>query len=111
MLVEAEKSWAAKGVIFIAVSVDGEKTRNTVPAFVERLGVRFSVWTGHQQMNSIYCEWGEGVPDTAFLDEKGVIVARVLGEIRREELDQRLAWLTGDRSAVRPPELVNHMEK
>jgi hypothetical protein len=52
---------------------------------------------------------GQGVPDTAFLDEGGVVVARVLGEIHRGEIDERLAWLTGDRKSPPPAALINHL--
>jgi hypothetical protein len=51
---------------------------------------------------------GQGVPDTGFLDEAGVVVARVLGETHRDEIDERLAWLTGDRKSPPPPALINH---
>jgi thiol-disulfide isomerase/thioredoxin len=111
MMVEAEKTWAAKGVVFIAVSVDEEKGKSKIADFVEKYGVRFAVWLGASSDELDLLHMGEGVPDTAFVDEKGVIVARVLGEIRREELEERLVWLTGDRTGVRPLELVNHMEK
>ena len=111
MMVEAEKSWAAKGVVFIAVSLDDDKTKKNVASFVEQYGVKFAVWMGASTDELDLLRMGEGVPDTAFVDEKGLIVARVLGEIGREELDERLAWLTGDRKGVRPPELVNHMGK
>ena len=110
-MVEAEKTWAAKGVVFIAVSVDEEKGKSKIADFVEKYGVRFAVWLGASSDELDLLHMGEGVPDTAFVDEKGVIVARVLGEIRREELEERLVWLTGDRTGVRPLELVNHMEK
>jgi thiol-disulfide isomerase/thioredoxin len=110
-MVEAEKSWAAKGVVFIAVSLDDEKTRKNITAFVDQYHVAFPVWTGASADELDLLHMGQGVPDTAFIDEGGVIVARVLGEVRREELEERLLWLTGDRKGVRPPEMVNHMEK
>ena len=46
MLVEAEKTWAARGVVFIAVSLDDEKTRKNIPDFVGQYGVRFPLWVG-----------------------------------------------------------------
>ena len=109
MLVEAEKTWAAKGVTFIAVSLDDSKTKSQVPSFVERYHIQFPVWTGASSDDLDKLQLGQGAPDTAFLDENGVIVARVLGEIRRQELDERLNWLTGDRKLPSPPALINHM--
>lgn len=109
MLVNAEKAWASKGVTFIAVSLDDEKTKANIPAFVAQYHVGFPVWTGAStdELDSLHL--GQGAPDTAFVDENGVIIARVLGEIRRSELDERLAWLTGDRKSAPPKPLINHM--
>jgi thiol-disulfide isomerase/thioredoxin len=109
MIVEAEKSWAPKGISFIAISLDHEKTRKDIPAFIEQYHVGFPVWTGASADSLDKLRMGEGVPDTAFLDEAGIVMARVLGEIRRAELDERLAWLTSDRKSAPPPSLVNHL--
>jgi thiol-disulfide isomerase/thioredoxin len=109
MLVEAEKTWAAKGVTFIAVSLDDHKTIGAVPGFAAKFRVGFPVWVGASTGDLDRLRLGQGVPDTVFVDETGVIIARVLGEIRRPELDQRLEWLTGDRKGLPPPALVNHM--
>jgi thiol-disulfide isomerase/thioredoxin len=110
MLVEAEKAWAPKGVAFIAISLDEAKTRKDIPAFVERYHIEFSVWSGASAEELAKLRMGEGVPDTAFLDENGVVAARILGQMHRPELDERLAWLTGDRKAAPPSALVNHMQ-
>jgi thiol-disulfide isomerase/thioredoxin len=109
MLVEAEKTWAARGITFIAVSLDDSKTEANIPAFIERYHIEFPVWTGASSDELDKLRLGQGAPDTAFLDESGVIVARVLGEIRRKELDERLDWLTGDRKSPPPAALVDHM--
>lgn len=110
MLVEAEKAWASKGVVFIAVSLDDDKTKGAIGGFVERYKVGFPVWAGATADDLSKLRLGEGVPDTVFIDEGGVIVARVLGEIRRDELDERLEWLTSDRKGSAPMALVNHMQ-
>lgn len=108
-LVAAEKSWAAKGVAFIAVSLDDRKTIDKVPEFVSRFHVTFPVWTGAQVDDLEGLHLGAGIPDTMFLNKKGFAVARVLGEMQGQELEQRLKWLTGDREGPPPPALVNHM--
>jgi thiol-disulfide isomerase/thioredoxin len=109
MLVEAEKTWAAKGVLFIAVSLDDNKTKKNIPAFLDLYHVSFDVWTGATSDELDKMRLGQGVPDTAFLDENGVVIMRVLGEMRAEELNERLAWLTSDRQSPPPPAQVNHM--
>ena len=110
MMVEAEKTWGPKGIVFIAASLDDNKTKKDIPAFLERYHVGFPVWTGASSDELDKLRLGNGVPDTAFLDKDGMIVARVLGEIRRNELDERLNWLTGDRQSAAPTALVDHME-
>jgi len=109
MIVESEKAWSAKGVAFIAVSLDAEKSQKDIPAFLDRYRIGFPVWTGATADDLDKLHMGQGVPDTAFLDETGIVVARILGEMRRAELDERLTWLTGDRKGPPPPALVNHL--
>ena len=96
MMVEAEKTWAAKGVVFIAISLDDDKTKKDIPAFLDRYHVSFPVWTGASTDELDKLRLGQGAPDTAFLNEDGVIVARVLGEIRPAELNERITWLSSD---------------
>ena len=67
------------------------------------------VWVGASADDLDKLQLGDGVPDTVFVDERGAIVARVLGEIRRSELDERLAWLTGNRNDPHPAPRVDHM--
>lgn len=106
-MVEAAKIWAPRGVTFIAVSLDDEKTKKDIPAFVANYGLTFPVWVGATAGTLDKLQMGEGVPDTAFIDSTGAIRFRVLGEIRREELEERLAALNGSGN---PAELVNHMK-
>jgi thiol-disulfide isomerase/thioredoxin len=108
MIVEAEKTWGAKGVMFIAISLDETKTRKDIPAFLQQYHIGFPVWSNASSDDLDKLRMGQGVPDTAFLDEAGVIVARILGEMHRSEIDERLTWLTSDRKSAPPPALVNH---
>jgi thiol-disulfide isomerase/thioredoxin len=107
MMVEAAQTWSQRGVTFIAVSLDDEKTKKDIPAFLSKYVVTFPVWVGASADTLDKLHMGEGVPDTAFIDSTGVIRFRVLGEIRREELEERLAALTG---SGHPAELVNHLK-
>jgi thiol-disulfide isomerase/thioredoxin len=109
MMVEAAKRWGPKGITFIAISLDDIKTKKDIPAFVRQYGVDFPVWTGATADDLDKLRMGGGVPDTAFLDARGVIRFRVRGEIRREELEDRLAALTGNASA-KLAEIVDHMK-
>jgi thiol-disulfide isomerase/thioredoxin len=109
MLVEAGKQWTPKGVVFIGASLDDRKTINNIPAFLREYKIDFPVWTGTTLDDMDKLKMGEAVPDTAFIDEGGVIVSRVEGEIKKGELAERLEWLTGDRKGPAPQALVRNL--
>ena len=111
MLVEAEKAWGPKGVVFIGASLDDSKTRKNIPAFLREFNITFPIWTGASPNDLTKLHLGNAVPDTAFIDPEGVIFARVRGEIRRAELDERLAWATGDRTSPAPRPELTHLEQ
>ena len=109
MLVEVEKEWAAKGIVFIGASLDDRASRNNIPAFLKTFQVDFPVWKGATRDDLSKLKMGEAVPCTAFLDEQGHIFARVQGEIKRTELIERLAWVTSDRHAPAPQALLRNL--
>ena len=109
MFVEVEKQWSTKGVIFIAASLDDKKSVKAVPAFVQKYKIDFPVWTGTTGDDLDHLKMGDAVPDTAFLDEDGLIVARVQGEIKKAELIERLEWLTSDRKGPAPQALIRNL--
>ena len=111
MLVQAEKTWGPKGVLFIGASLDDNKTKRNIPEFVQRFQIGFPVWTGATADDLAKLRMGNAVPDTAFVDEQGVIFARVRGEIRKAELDERLAWITGGRDRPAPEPLIIHLDQ
>src|SRR5690242_711151 len=45
-LVEAEKIYGPRGVVFIAASLDDAKTKAKIPDFVSKYHVTFPVWVG-----------------------------------------------------------------
>jgi thiol-disulfide isomerase/thioredoxin len=109
MFVDVEKVWASKGVVFIGASLDDTKSVKAIPEFVQKYNIDFPVWTGTASGDLDRLKMGDAVPDTAFLDEDGVIVSRVQGEIKKTELIERLEWLTGDRKGPAPQALVRNL--
>jgi hypothetical protein len=109
MFVDVQKQWAPKGIVFIGASLDDRKTVKAVPEFIEKYKIDFPVWTGTTGDDLDRLKMGDAVPDTAFLDEDGVIVARVQGEIKRPELIERLEWLTSDRKGPAPQPLLRNL--
>jgi len=98
-------------VRFVAASLDDAKTKGAIPAFLAEYKVEFPVWYGANADDLERLELGVAVPATAFLDAEGRIVARILGQARREELKERLDWLTGDQTGPAPQALVKHLEQ
>lgn len=103
MLVQAEKYYNPKGVVFIAASVDDRKSKKSVPNFVNKYNVGFPVWMDATTGDLLRLGMGVAVPATAFLDREGRIAARVAGQMREENLRERLDRLLGDRSGPAPP--------
>jgi thiol-disulfide isomerase/thioredoxin len=109
MFVDVEKARASKGVVFIGASLDDKKSVKAIPEFIQKYKIDFPVWTGTTGDDLDRLRMGEAVPDTAFLDEDGVILSRVQGEIKKTELVERLEWLTGDRKVPAPQALVRNL--
>jgi thiol-disulfide isomerase/thioredoxin len=110
-LVEAEKTYGSRGVVFIGVSLDDAKSRSEVPAFLTKYHVTFPIWLGASGDDLDKLAMGPAVPATAFLDPEGRIVSRIWGQFREEELKERLEWLTGARHGPGPPPVVKHLDK
>ena len=111
MLVEAETRVSARGIVFIAASLDDAKTKAAIPAFVSKYDVPFPVWLGATGDDLDRLEMGPAVPATAFIDAQGRIVARVMGQMREDEMNERLDWLTGPKTGTAPQATVKHLEK
>ncbi|MGH9796245.1 MAG: TlpA family protein disulfide reductase [Candidatus Acidiferrales bacterium] len=109
MFVEAEKEYANRGVVFVAASLDDSQSRKKIPEFLSQYNIGFPVWIGASSMDLDDLKLGQGIPATAFLDREGRIVARVLGQVPKDELKERLDWLTGDRKGPAPKPLVVHL--
>jgi thiol-disulfide isomerase/thioredoxin len=110
-LVEMEKQYDTRGVLFIAASLDDAKTRANIPGFLAKHAVGFPVWYGATADDLDRLKLGGAVPATVFLDAEGRIVARILGQARPEEVKERLDWLTGDQSVPAPRPVVEHLHE
>lgn len=109
MIAAAQKEWAPKGVAFIAISLDEKRNISKIPGFLEKYGITLPVWTGATAADLDRFHLGDGIPDTVFLDKSGAAVFRVLGEIHKPELEQRVKWLSSDGTAPRPLAVVHNM--
>jgi len=110
VLVEAKKKYGPRGVVFVGASLDEPETKSRVPEFVARYHIDFPVWIGASADDLAKLSLGPAVPATAFLDREGRIVARILGQLREEEVRERLDWLTGPQTATAPNPLIKHLD-
>ena len=109
MLVRAAQASANPDLVFIAVSMDESKTQGKIPDSVRQFGITFPVWVGANGDDLYKLSKGEAVPATIFIDRDGAIEARVSGEIRENEVKERIDWLTGDRQGTKPLEFISHV--
>lgn len=108
-LVEAERQYKLRGIIFLGASLDDVNAQETVAGFVRDHQIDFPIWMGATADDLDKLDMGPAVPATAFIDPEGHIVARVSGEIRPEELKERLDWLTKGQVGPLPKARVVHL--
>jgi hypothetical protein len=111
MLVQLDREYGPRGVVFIGASLDEARTRGRIPEFIASHHVTFPIWYGASVDNLDDMKLGDAVPATAFIDADGRIVARILGQARAQEVKERLDWLLGDRKGPAPEPVVKHLEK
>jgi thiol-disulfide isomerase/thioredoxin len=100
------QSYAGKNIQFVAVSIDAAKDREKVEPLLHRLNVDLDIWTGADLDTLEKFGLGDVVPGTMVIDDKGQVIARVMGEARDEDLRTPLDWLLRDRAGPMPPPLL-----
>jgi thiol-disulfide isomerase/thioredoxin len=109
-LAKLSQGWAGKGVRFVAVSVDDRKDRAKIAPMLERLHVvpdtDFDVWVGSSSGALADFGLGEVVPGTVVIDPEGMIVTRIMGEARDEDVRGPVERLLSGREGKAPPALV-----
>ena len=108
-LVDAHKK--NPGVAFIAVSLDDKTTAAYIPKYRKTMNMKMPVWLGGTDADLTRFGVGPAMPSTVFIDEKGAIVGRVIGQLKKKDLEARLAWFNGDRNLPAPPALVDNSGK
>jgi thiol-disulfide isomerase/thioredoxin len=109
MVLAAAKAYEGKGVVFVGASVDLPETQRKVPQFVSRMRLDYPIWIGATDDDMKRLELGNEVPGTAFLDADGVVRARILGQMRPGEMEERLDWLLRGRQGAAPAAVVKHL--
>jgi thiol-disulfide isomerase/thioredoxin len=110
-LADAEKEYGSRGVVFLGASLDESKNVASVVAYLKMLNVQFPTLIGATSGDMDKLEMGPAVPATAFIDPEGHIVSRIYGQMREQELKERLEWFTGAQVGNPPSPLVKHLQK
>jgi thiol-disulfide isomerase/thioredoxin len=106
MLAEVQKEFEARGVQFIGACTDEADDRHKAESFLAKHSIAYPVWYGlsEAEMKSLYL--GEAIPATSIFDRDGRQAFRLIGEMKKKELVERLEWLRGSRQGKPPKELL-----
>lgn len=111
MLAEIQRKYTDEGVVLLGGSLDDASTQSKIQPFAEKDRIPFPLLVGvtTEQMKKL--ELGEAIPATAFFDAEGNLVGRVLGELKKSDLQHRIDWMLGKHHGKEPPAFVNGLQK
>jgi len=110
LLVAAAQQYHNQNVIFLGASLDDSPTLAKIPAFLNQYHVVYPIGIGATGDDLRRLQMGVAVPATAFINQDGVIRARILGQMQPGELQERIDWLLRGKTPPLPPERVNHLD-
>ena len=102
LLQKMADAYAAKGVTFVAISIDDPEAREKIPALIAKRKLRIPVWTGASTKTLEELQMGVLVPATLVLDENGDVAGRIEGEARERDIRVRLDWILGGKQGKAP---------
>ena len=94
--------YAGKPVRIVAVSIDENKTRPQLAAFLTRRSLQLETWTGATTDTMARAGLGNIVPSTLILDPTGEVITRITGEAQEDDIRSRLNWLLAGRPGKAP---------
>jgi thiol-disulfide isomerase/thioredoxin len=111
MVVKIAAAYEGKDVVFIGVSVDSPETQKKIPTYLTSHQIAYPIWLGATDDDMKHLQLGNAVPATAFLDQDGVVRARILGQMQPGEMETRIDWLLHQQQGVAPAPVVAHLDK
>jgi thiol-disulfide isomerase/thioredoxin len=108
MLSKLSKDFAPQDVVFLAVSLDDEKSRPKIPRFLAKKKITLTVFTGATPATLHDFQLGEIVPATIILDRQGQPAFRIMGQASKKDIFARVDWLLSDRSSKSPKPLLKN---
>ena len=110
MLVEEQERYRDRGVVVIGASLDDATTVKRVRPFAKKEKIDFPIWIGATVDHLEKLGLGQAIPATAFFDRDGNLVGRVLGVLRKDDLEHRIEWLLGNKVGSEPEPLQNNLD-
>jgi thiol-disulfide isomerase/thioredoxin len=106
LLAAVHRDYGPRGVELVGISIDEPEDRQAAQALARRSGVGYRLRFDGTTAEMVRHRLGDAVPATLILDADGTPAFRLVGELRDEDLRERLEWLLGPRAGPRPGELV-----
>jgi thiol-disulfide isomerase/thioredoxin len=105
LLATIQREFESRGVQFIGASTDAAGEREEALDLLKRSGVHYPILFGLSDAEMRELGLGSLLPATAVFDRDGTRVFRLVGEVTRRRLVERLEWLLGGRVGRPPREL------
>jgi thiol-disulfide isomerase/thioredoxin len=105
-IVQLQQEYAAKGIRFVAISIDTAKDRAKIQPFLQQHNITLDVWTGADADTLDRLHLGDEVPATIVLDKDGEPAGRILGEAHPEDIGIYLDWLLDNRKGPAPQRVI-----
>jgi thiol-disulfide isomerase/thioredoxin len=106
LLAGLQREYEERGVRFVGASTDAPDDREEAEALLARSGVAYPIVFGLTDAEMRPLGLGSLLPVTAVFDRDGAPVFRLVGEVTKKRLVERLEWLLGERDGRPPKELV-----
>jgi thiol-disulfide isomerase/thioredoxin len=106
LLAELQREFGVQGVQFIGANTDDVKDREKAQEFLSKMGEAYPVWFGFSEEDMKLLGLGTIIPATAIFDREGKRAFRLIGEIKRKDLLERLQWLLESSQGKPPKELL-----
>jgi thiol-disulfide isomerase/thioredoxin len=105
-LVELHQTYSARGVHIRAVSFDRSAEHKLLPIYIEEFAVPYPLLVGGTLAMLKEFVAGDTLPAVIIFDRDGQVFDTIMGLVPADVLTARLDWLSGNRTASRPPPFV-----
>jgi thiol-disulfide isomerase/thioredoxin len=106
LLNDLHRQFEGQGVQFVGANTDEAKSRAKADTLLKNLGVAYPIWFDLSDEDMKPLGLGTSIPATAIFDRQGTRTFRLIGEVKRKDIIERLQWLLGGRQGKPPKELL-----